>query len=52
MTAGQAMRKWRNLQRHCAKKGIPFALTLKQWVDAWEDNVLSRRRALCLGICV
>jgi hypothetical protein len=42
MTAGQAMRKWRNLQRHCAKKGIPFALTLKQWVDAWEDKIDQR----------
>lgn len=42
MKADVALRKLRNLRRHCREKGIPFELTLKDWVDAWGDQIEQR----------
>lgn len=42
MTLDEAIRKHDNLRRHCEKRGIPFSLTLKQWVDAWGDKIAWR----------
>ncbi len=44
MTPDEAIRKHANLARHCKKRGIPFSLTLKQWVDAWGDRIEERGR--------
>lgn len=42
MTLDDAVRKHDNLRRHCKKLGIPFDLTLKDWVDAWGDKIAMR----------
>lgn len=26
------------------KRGIPYALTFKQWLEAWGEQILTRRR--------
>jgi hypothetical protein len=39
MTVDEALQKLNNLRRHCKKKGIPFNLTLKDWVEAWSDRI-------------
>lgn len=44
MTAEEALWKLDNLRRHCEKRGIPFSLTLKDWVDAWAENIDQRGR--------
>jgi len=38
MTPEQAIKRYENLRKNCAKKQIPFTLTLKQWCDAWEGK--------------
>lgn len=58
MTPDEALRKLNNLRRHCKKKGIPFNLTLKDWVEAWGDRIEARgvlqlqRRDKALGFVV
>ena len=42
MTLDEAKRKHNNLRRHCEKKGIPFDLTLQQWIEAWGDKIAWR----------
>jgi hypothetical protein len=42
MNVQQAQCKLNNLRRHCRKNGIPFNLTLKDWVDAWGDQIQLR----------
>lgn len=42
MTLEEAQRKHNNLRKHCEKKGIPFSLTLKEWIDAWGDKIAWR----------
>lgn len=38
MTLEEAIKRHENLRKNCAKKQIPFSLTLKQWCDAWGDK--------------
>ncbi len=42
MTAEEAIQKLDNLRRHCETRGIPFNLTLKDWVEAWGDKIEQR----------
>ena len=42
MTAEEALQKLDNLRRHCETRGIPFSLTLKDWVEAWGDKIEQR----------
>lgn len=30
--------------RNAAKRGIPYTLTFKQWLDVWDVNILERNR--------
>ena len=42
MTAEEALQKLDNLRRHCETRGIPFNLTLRDWVEAWGDKIEQR----------
>jgi len=42
MNAQEALRKLNNLRRHCRRQGIPFDLTLRDWVEAWGDKIEQR----------
>lgn len=38
MTPQQAKRKYKNKRNNAERRGIPFTLTFKEWVDAWGDQ--------------
>lgn len=44
MDLGNLLELYYANMRNAAKRGIPYTLTFKQWLDTWDNSILEQHR--------